>query len=287
VDDLGQAPSPAFPTLTRAPQVSVSIAELILDRISSGSVPVGARLPGEVALAREFGVSRPSVREALAALQFAGYVESRRGFGTVVISRDAASAATAGAAPTRRPLVELGQAIDLLETRLVLEPHALAVAAIDPDRGALAEAQALIRGMRVAVDEPGLPATTDITVHRALLRVCRNVILRESATELLDLALDPMLSTARTQAWASPDLPHVWADQHDVVCAAISAGDPDAARAGSLAHLGSVVDNLAAATAHEPALERRIRTMTAEVGITRRPALDTRVPAARRDRCDP
>jgi DNA-binding FadR family transcriptional regulator len=153
----------------------------------------------------------------------------------------------------------------------VLEPYALATAAIDPDAGALAEARELIQGMRVAVDEPGLHATTDIGVHRALLRVCRNVILRESAIELLDLALDPMLRIARTQAWASPDLPHVWADQHEVVCAAIVAGDPDAARAGSLAHLASVVDNLAAA-AHEPELARRISTMRAQVGIAPGPA---------------
>ena len=256
--------SAPFTPPPRSPHVSAYIAEQILDRITSGVLPLGARLPSEVELARDFAVSRPSVREALAALQFAGHVESRRGFGTVVVSRDAG-----GGEPghRRRPLQALSQAVDLLETRLVLEPYALATAATDPDRTALKAARVLIHGMRVAVDGPGLHASTDIRVHRALLAVCRNGILRESAVELLDLSLDPMLQTARIQAWSSPDLPHVWADQHDVVCAAIADGDPDAARAGSLAHLASVVDNIAVAARHEPVLERRILSMMDRFGI--------------------
>ncbi len=254
--------SSRFSPLPRARQVSAHVAERILERITSGALPLGARLPSETELARDFAVSRPSVREALAALQFAGHVESRRGFGTVVVSRESVPVTR-----QRPPLQALSQAVDLLETRLVLEPHALASAAEDPDSGALKAARTLINGMRVAAEDPELRATTDIRVHRALLATCRNVILRETAAELLDLCLDPMLLTARTKAWESPDLPHVWADQHEVVCEAIASGDPEAARAGSLMHLASVVDNLSAVTAVDPRLQRRLAAMTRRLGI--------------------
>src|SRR6188472_2051264 len=80
--------SSRFSPLPRARQVSAHVAERILERITSGALPLGARLPSETELARDFAVSRPSVREALAALQFAGHVESRRGFGTIVVSRE-------------------------------------------------------------------------------------------------------------------------------------------------------------------------------------------------------
>lgn len=263
MDHARGVPAPSrFTPLPRARQVSAHVAEQILERIEAGLLPLGARLPSEAELARDFAVSRPTVREALAALQFAGHVESRRGFGTVVISREP----TPGSRH-RPPLQALSQAIDLLETRLVLEPHALASAAEDPDPGALKAARKLINGMRVAADDPELRATTDIRVHRALLATCRNVILRETAADLLDLCLDPMLLTARTKAWQSPDLPHVWADQHDVVCEAIAAGDPEAARAGSLMHLASVVDNLSAVAAADPHLQRRLTAMTHRLGI--------------------
>ena len=252
--------TPRFGPLRRAPHVSSTIAEQIHQQIAAGALPVGTRLPSEEVLAKDFGVSRPTVREALAALQFAGHVESRRGFGTIVVSDD----------PTRGnlqrgPLTSLDEAINLLETRVLIEPQALAVAAGNPDRSALDAARELIGGMHLAVNDPQLHASTDIRVHRALLMVCRNSFLRDAAIDLLDLAVDPILSTARTHAWQSRDLPHVWAAQHDSVCSAVAAGDPEAARASSLAHLASVVENLAAATAHEPDLKLRVDALTAQV----------------------
>lgn len=255
-----------FEPVVRAPHVHASIAEQILARITSGAAPVGSRLPSETDLAREFGVSRPSVREALAALQFAGHVESRRGFGTVVLAR-----AVGVTTPEHlEPLKTLNDAVDVLEARLVLEPHAIAIAASDPNPAALKVAARLISGMRAAVDDRELHVSTDILVHRALLDACRNPILRNAASELADRSLDPMLSTARTQAWSSPDLPHVWADQHDVVYRALLARDPVAARAGVLAHLASVVDNLSAATRAEPNVHRRMTSMWALTGAVER-----------------
>lgn len=246
--------------LPRAPLVSASVADQLLGLIVAGAFAVGERLPSEVDLARDFRVSRPSVREALAALAFAGHVESRRGFGTVVISKEpSAGRACAGSSP--RPgqgLASLDEAVDLLEVRLLLEPAAMASAAVDPDLAKLDVARALVDGMRVAVEEPGLRVSSDIRVHRALLDVCRNSMLRRSTAEVLELSLDPLLLEARTQAWASPTLPLCWADQHLAVCDAIAAGDPQRARAASREHLASVVDNFAVATEHNPLLQRRI-----------------------------
>lgn len=256
--------SSSFGPVARAPQVSASIAEQILSRIKAGELPVGSRLPTEAVLARDFGVSRPSVREALAALQFAGHVESRRGFGTVVVNADMAATSE----EHRLPLQSLREAVDLLETRLVLEPYALASAAEDPDRAALKSARRLIDGMHAAVDEPGLHASTDILVHRSLLAACRNTVLRDAATRLVEMSLDPMLTTARTQAWASVDLPHRWTDHHEAVYKAIHDGDPAGARAGCLEHLASVVANLAAATAGDPELDHRMRKLLSDVGLS-------------------
>jgi len=249
--------------------VSASIAEQILANITSGVFAAGSRLPTEAELAKDFEVSRPSVREALAALQFAGHLESRRGFGTVVVDR---APSTADERPAQRPLQNLREAVDLLETRLLVEPYAIAAAAADPDRGALRSASRLIDGMRVAVDDPTLRASTDILVHRALIRVCRNEVLRLTATSLVELCVDPLFSKARIKAWSSPDLPREWADQHAVVRDAIANGDTLAARAGSLAHLASVVDNLAAATRHNPTLRLRMSILKGHVAAPQHPS---------------
>ena len=247
--------------LQRAPLVSASVAEQLVGLIVDSTFAVGDRLPSEVDLARDFQVSRPSIREALAALAFAGHVESRRGFGTVVVSKEPSAGRVGAAVPSPRPhegLASLDEAVDLLEVRLLLEPSAMASAAVDPNVEKLDIARSLVDGMRVAVEEPGLRVSSDVRVHRALLEVCPNTRLRQSTAEVLELSLDPMLLETRTQAWASPELPLCWADQHLEVCDAIAAGDPERARMASREHLASVVNNFAVATENDPLLQRRI-----------------------------
>lgn len=249
----------SFGAMPRPTQISAHIAAAIQERIATGEIPLGARLPSEADLSRDFAVSRPSVREALAALQFVGLVESRRGYGTVVVSREP----TVGGPATGslRPLGALVDAVDLLEARLVLEPAAMAIAALDPNPAALASARELIDGMAVAIDDVDLHASTDIRVHHALLDICRNSVLRESARDLLGMALDPILLSSRTKAWSSPELPHVWAADHSAVHAAIESGHPEAARAACESHLASVATSLALAVQDEPDLLDRVAAL--------------------------
>ena len=81
-------------SLTFSPVVSAvlstksdKVVEAIAEKIGSGELKPGDRLPSERELALQLGVSRPAVREAIAALQFAGLVESRVGDGTYVTFR--------------------------------------------------------------------------------------------------------------------------------------------------------------------------------------------------------
>jgi DNA-binding FadR family transcriptional regulator len=60
------------------------IADQIRALIKSGEFGAGSRLPPERDLARQFGVSRPSVREALIALEVEGLVDVRIGSGIYV-----------------------------------------------------------------------------------------------------------------------------------------------------------------------------------------------------------
>lgn len=69
------------------PTKSNLVVEIIAQKIRSGELRLGDRLPSERELAAQLGVSRPAIREALAALEFAGLVESRVGDGTYVTFR--------------------------------------------------------------------------------------------------------------------------------------------------------------------------------------------------------
>ena len=65
----------------RPRKVTAVAAEQILAAIRSGDYPLGSKLPSEFELAEQMGVSRPSIREALSALQAMSIIESRPGSG--------------------------------------------------------------------------------------------------------------------------------------------------------------------------------------------------------------
>lgn len=71
-------------THVRFKSKSSIIAEQLLDLIRSGQYPIGSKLPPERIIAEQMGVSRPSVREAISALQIVGVLDTHPGDGTYI-----------------------------------------------------------------------------------------------------------------------------------------------------------------------------------------------------------
>ena len=115
------------------------IADQLRTLIHAGEFAVGARLPPERDLAAQLGVSRPSVREALIALEVEGLVEVRMGSGIYVLAREAAASA---------PRVDTAYGpFEIIRARLVVECELAALAARQMDatqHQALRDALALI-----------------------------------------------------------------------------------------------------------------------------------------------
>src|SRR5918998_2039771 len=134
MQSVDQTTFPPFQVRQRYEQV----ADRIAADIASGRLSPGERLPSERDLARQLEVGRASVREAIAALQVAGMVETRPGSGSFV---------AAGAADRTREAHDSSPS-DLLEARELLEP---AVARLAAQRGRPdEEAEALLAAMEQA-----------------------------------------------------------------------------------------------------------------------------------------
>ena len=227
-----------FEPIRVEPPLAVRIAQQILAAIRAGRFPLGEKLPGEVELSRHFGVSRPTIREALGALQFAGYIDSVRGSAKRVIAQHPEPTYTTGK--------DLGvvEVLDLLQARYLTEPSVASLAAQNPAPAALAAAETLIYGMTLAVNEPSIEAITDIRVHAAIAKVCRNPFMVDTTLRLLDLAGAPILREARQRAWSDRHLVTEWADHHTDVWRAIKARNPEAAAEASRVHLRSSITNI-------------------------------------------
>src|SRR2546430_13072758 len=98
------------------------IAEQVTRLIDDGAFPVGTRLPAERELAEKLGVSRPSVREALIALEVEGVVEVRGGSGVFVHARRRERREAHADIPSPGPF-------DLLRARWIIESEAASLAA--------------------------------------------------------------------------------------------------------------------------------------------------------------
>lgn len=105
--------------LSRA-NAAESILEDLRDGIRSKQLPIGIKLPSEIALAKQYGVSRPVVREALRSAQALGLTRTKTGSGTFVVSEIPQPPQRFGAYSTR----------DLLESRPAIEVPAAMLAAI-------------------------------------------------------------------------------------------------------------------------------------------------------------
>lgn len=101
------------------------IADRIAASIKQGKFRVGSRLPAERELADQFEVSRPTIREALIALEIGGLIEVRTGSGAYVTPRARSKTADNG------PIKDTGpSAFEIVEVRRAIEPSIAAQAAM-------------------------------------------------------------------------------------------------------------------------------------------------------------
>lgn len=204
--------------------------ERLLQTIKLGVVDPGQRLPAERDLAARFNVSRVTLREAIRALQQAGYVESRRGrYGGTFVSRTPPR-------PDRRSLkrvaMEMGSALDdALTLRSVLEVGAAEAAARRELTGAERD------HLRRRLDETSTSTLDsyrrlDSRFHLAVAEVSGSPSLTSAVADVrmrLNELLDAIPLLTRNIEHSN--------EQHTAVVDAILADDPEAARQSMAEHV--------------------------------------------------
>src|SRR3954454_18109565 len=152
------------------------VLEQLREAILSGRIRPGDRLPAERDLCAEFGVGRPTLREALRSLEAVGMIEVRpgKGGGSYAVTPSEATVGEALAA-----LVNLRGASleDLAEFRVDFEGENAAWAARRADAADIGELEAIVAEARAAADEPATlmdVAGIDVRWHEALARATGN-----------------------------------------------------------------------------------------------------------------
>ncbi|MER7518426.1 FadR/GntR family transcriptional regulator [Streptomyces sp. NPDC126499] len=196
-------------------------AERLREQITAGHWPVGTRLPGETTLAKELGVGRSTVREALRALAGAGLVQPRQGAGVFVTATRPVEDW-----PTR---LRRASVTDVYEVRMLVEVQAARLAALrrtDTDIDAMREALA---GRRAAADgdDAGF-VDADIRLHSTVVAAAHNPVLTDLFEEFAPALRQGLIDLLDLLALRDKD-PRTGEESHAALVAAVEAGDAEEA----------------------------------------------------------
>ena len=222
---LSVGPNPPHPE-----RRSDRIYQELSRRIASGELVRGDRLPSESALAEAYGVSRPTIREALARLREDGVVRSRRGAGAFVeapIDRIARIA----------PLASLADLERCFDYRIALEGGAARRAARNRDPGDLARLRAAYDAMDAINREKRTGQEEDFAFHLALALASKNRFFVAGLEQVrAHIAQGMTINRTLSLEAAAPRLTLVQAE-HARIVAAVEASDEEAAAAALARHL--------------------------------------------------
>jgi GntR family transcriptional repressor for pyruvate dehydrogenase complex len=219
-------PTPPKPVDSR--RLYQQVADQIRSVIESSRFAPGTRLPPERELALQLGVSRPSLREALIALEIEGRVEIRMGSGVYVCA----------APPTgSNEPVALGESpSELMQVRSVLEGAVVMQAAARVTKANLGRVKDWLESMRQDIRRGHTPVDADRRFHVAIAEMTGNSLLARLVGELFDGRHSPISSRMSRRA----ENAHTWEAavlEHEAICRALELRDPQEAAAAMLSHL--------------------------------------------------
>lgn len=231
------ASSPVFSTELRS--LPDQIAEAIRESILSGALAIDERLPNEAELAEQFGVSRPTIREALKRLAAKNLIRSRRGAsGGNFVSLPSADQVRSDLSTTATLLVshQVFSLAEVAESRRLLETTCARLAA---DR----RTQEQLLALHAAIERQARPdlsdeefCDADVAFHRVIVQAAGNPVLDYVMVFALE-ALHPSTNLVINRFRKRSD---VLALQHDLLDA-VESGDADAAEAAIHAQMDHLV----------------------------------------------
>lgn len=211
-----------------------NIADQIEELIQSGQYAPGSRLPPERELAEKFGVSRPTIREAIIALEVMQLVEVKTSSGVYVLNKSAKDSSANESAIS---------AFELTQARALIEGEAAALAAktITPEE--LAKIEQTLVSMEAGIDAD----QADRDFHYLISAATRNNAMLNTIKQFWAIRdSQPEIKSAYQSICKQSD--YVRSEEHRAIFNALKEGDSQAARTAMHAHFNRLINSLIEAT---------------------------------------
>ncbi|KZN74097.1 transcriptional regulator [Pseudoalteromonas luteoviolacea S4047-1] len=239
----------------KAAKLSDVILEQLENMILEGSLLPGEKLPPERELAKQFEVSRPSLREAIQKLEAKGLVTRRQGGGTYVKNQLEEGLTD--------PLFDLiskhpESQFDLLEFRHALEGIAAYYAALRGTDNDMDKVKQSYDNIAEVGDDLALKAKAINAFHFTVAEASHNVVLLHLVRGMQTLLEQNVLQNLTVLVQKS-DVSEQLAQHRAVLMDAVIQGDPEKARLASNAHLAFIEEALLEAGRERSRIERSLR----------------------------
>jgi len=222
-------------------KVYMKIVEQIQDLMKGGKLRPGDKLPPEHILAEKFGTSRPSVREALSALEILGVTESRGGKGNFI--RDNLSSSPLYEQKFRE-LEEEESPFELLEARKAVETEIAGLTAEKATSEDIREIEKALDRMKNVLNDTPRAMEFDREFHIALAKAAHNSVLFQMMNYLADGLKESLWVKIKEKSWALPGHPQKYLEEHTKLLGAIKKGDKKVARRIMYSHLADVEEDM-------------------------------------------
>ena len=241
-----------MPLQTLAPQrLYRQIAEQVRQLMASGEFALGSRLPAERDLALQLGVSRPSVREALIALEVEGMIEVRTGSGIYVRQIKAAKSAASASELDDNTPANWGP-LEVMSARILVEAEVAALAAANAQKGDLKAIKSGLQQMKLEAARDEVPRQGDEAFHEAIAQACGNSVLLDTVQRYW-MARNGPLFERLGDYFEHPASWQTAIAEHQEVMHAIEARDSSAARKAMQKHLKQAHKRYSASWRRAPA----------------------------------
>jgi DNA-binding FadR family transcriptional regulator len=206
------------------------IADQLAKLIESGEFKPGARLPPERNLAQQLGVSRPSVREALIALEVEGYIEVRVGSGVYVTNNGKGVRRPSPLPPDYGPF-------EVMHARRIIESECAAMAAKEATRNQIHAIEEAYEAMAQHENNPdAMPISADRLFHLRIAEASGNSALTLMVKTLWDQRVGPLFMQLEVH-FSNPQTWHMAFKEHRDIVQAIVKRNAKTARVAMRTHL--------------------------------------------------
>lgn len=177
-------------------RLSHEVADHIRMLIRDGQLKPSDKLPNEFELTGLFGVSRPTVREAIRSLVSQNILVVHRGRGTYVADDPGIVADPLGLGL----LADANLRYSLVEARLVIEPGVARLAAENAEQADLDRIETYITEMEQIVDEHKVSMSIELEFHRSIAQASKNPVIMRIIPVIMDSIINTYKDAKRTSA---------------------------------------------------------------------------------------